>query len=284
MLERGAFRTTVLSVIWLWLVVFILLPHLFILITSFLENGDTELLQFTFTWDNYQRIFSETYLHILLNSAFIAFTVTFLCLLIGYPCAYILSRSSSSNKNILVMLLVIPFWTSSLVRTYSLIIILKTNGVINSMLLALGLIDQPLELLYTWPAVILGLVYSLLPFMILPLYSVLEKLDNKYIEAAKDLGANKFNLFFRIIIPLSMPGIVAGCMLVCLPSFSIFYIPDLLGGAKDILIGNLIKNQFLTSHDWPFGSAISMMFTLIIIMLLLAYFKSNKTANRGIEF
>lgn len=267
----------------LWLIVFVLVPHLFIFIASFLENSDTDFVKFTLTFSNYQRIFSPVYLHIFFNSIFIALCVTVCCLLLGYPFAYILSRANNNIKNFLLLLLVIPFWTSSLVRTYSLIIILKTNGIINSILMALGITEEPVQILYTWYAVIIGLVYTLLPFMILPLYSVLEKLDNKYIEAAKDLGASHFNLFFKVVIPLSMPGIIAGCMLVFLPALGIFYIPDLLGGAKDILIGNLVKNQFLTSRDWPFGSAISMIFSIIVAILLIAYFKSARIANREIE-
>ncbi len=283
MLNKGGLRSVILSVMIFWLVAFILLPHMLILIASFLENDDSNFFKFVFTLENYSRIFSSTYLHIFYNSFLIAGIVTFLCLMLGYPCAYMLSCSTPFKKNMLVLLLIIPFWTSTLVRTYSLMILLRTKGVINELLLWIGVIDAPLELLYNWAAIILGLVYSLLPFMVLPLYSVLEKLEKKYIEAAQDLGANRFNLFFKIIIPLSMPGIVAGCMLVFLPALGMFYVPDLLGGAKDILLGNLIRNQFFVARNWPFGAALSILFTVVIALMLIVHFKTAKQSDRQVE-
>ncbi len=283
MLNKGTFRTTTLAVVFVWLMAFVVLPHFFIFITSFTTADETEFVKFTFTLDNYRRIFSMVYLRVFLHSVLIAGFATFICLLIGYPVAYILSRSKPAHKSILVLLLIIPFWTSSLVRTYSLMILLKTNGVINSLLLWLGVIEMPIEMLYTWFAVMVGLVYSLLPFMVLPLYSILDKLDNKYLEAAQDLGASKWALFSKIIIPLSMPGIIAGCVLVFLPALGMFYITDLLGGAKDLLLGNLIKNQFMVARDWPFGSALSMIFTLTIGLMLIGYFKSSRGAHQEIS-
>lgn len=283
MLNKGSLRSIVLFIMIFWLIVFILLPHLLIFIVSFLENDENNFFSFIFTLENYSRIFSSTYLHIFYNSLIIASIVTVLCLVAGYPCAYMLSCSTPFKKNMLILLLIIPFWTSSLVRTYSLMILLRTKGVINELLLWIEVIDVPLELLYNWTAIILGLVYSLLPFMVLPLYSVLEKLENKYIEAAQDLGANRFNLFFKIIIPLSMPGIVAGCMLVFLPALGMFYVPDLLGGAKDILLGNLIRNQFFVAHNWPFGAALSILFTVVIAFMLIAHFKTAKYSNKQVE-
>jgi spermidine/putrescine transport system permease protein len=169
---------------------------------------------------------------------------------------------------------VIPFWTSSLIRTYAMVIILKTNGVMNSFLQWLGLIQEPIQLLYTPAAVVVGLVYSLLPFMVLPLYATIEKLDMRLIEAAKDLGARNVRIFWSIIIPLTMPGIIAGSMLVFLPALGMFYIPDLLGGAKALLIGNLIQNQFLSARDWPFGAAVSVILVLVMSLLLVLYYFS----------
>lgn len=280
MLNKGVFRNITVGIVGMWMLAFVILPHLLIFIISFLKADDINFVQFSFTLDNYYNVFSEIYLRIFYHSVLVAGIATFLCLLIGFPCAYMLSRSRPAYKNALILLLIIPFWTSSLVRTYSLMILLKTNGVINSILLWLGVIDMPLEMLYTWFAVMVGLVYSLLPFMILPLYAVLEKLDNRYLEAARDLGAGQFTLFWRIIIPLSMPGILAGCILVFLPALGMFYITDLLGGAKDLLLGNLIKNQFMIAQNWPLGAALSMSFTLIIAIMLVVYFKSTRDNNK----
>lgn len=282
MLNKGAFRNVTVAVVGVWMLAFVVLPHFFIFVASFLKADDINLVQFSFTLDNYYNVFSEIYLRIFYHSLLVAGIATFLCLLIGFPCAYILSRSRYAYKNTLILLLIIPFWTSSLVRTYSLMILLKSNGVINGILLWLGIIDMPLEMLYTWFAVMVGLVYSLLPFMILPLYAVLEKLDNRYLEAARDLGAGQFTLFWRIIIPLSMPGILAGCILVFLPALGMFYITDLLGGAKDLLLGNLIKNQFMVAQNWPFGAALSMSFTLVIAIMLVVYFRSTRNADRDV--
>jgi spermidine/putrescine transport system permease protein len=172
------------------------------------------------------------------------------------------------------LLVIIPFWTSSLIRTYSMITMLKPKGVISSILISLGIINKPLALLFTDTSVMIGLVYNLLPFMILPLLTNIERLDKKLIDAARDLGANRFTTFRRVILPLTMPGILSGCILVFLPAMTIFYIPDLLGGSKSILLGNLIQNQFLIAQNWPLGSAISVVFTLLLAVLLFIYWRS----------
>ena len=177
--------------------------------------------------------------------------------------------------------MIIPFWTSSLVRTYATVIILRTNGVLNEWLLGLGLLDEPLELLYTPTAVLLGLVYALLPFMVLPLYAALEKLDPRLFEAARDLGAGRLRIFTEIVLPLTLPGIIAGSMLVFLPALGMFYIPDMLGGAKNLLVGNLIQDQFLSARNWPLGSAASVLLTLLMGLLLWVYYLSARRAGRG---
>ena len=196
-------------------------------------------------------------LHVFWNSFYLSAVTTLLCLVIGYPFAYLIARADPRVRPYLLLLVIVPFWTSSLVRTYAMIVILNTNGLLNTLLQALGLIDEPLELLYTDGAVIAGLVYTLLPFMVLPLYAAIEKLDWRLVEAARDLGARKVRTFVSVIIPLTSPGIVAGCMLVFLPGLGMFYVADFLGGSKTTLIGNLIQRQFLSARDWPFGSAAS---------------------------
>jgi spermidine/putrescine transport system permease protein len=253
-----------------------ILPAFFMLAISFMTPYEFDFVQLPFTLNNYYKVFSPLYLKMFISSIITAFCATLICLLIGYPVAYIISHSPIYARNFLIMLLIIPFWTSSLVRTYALITLIKANGVINNILLWLNLIKEPIEVLYTPTAVMLGLIYTLLPFMVLPLYSVLEKLDKRYIEAAQDLGAGKISLFFKVIIPLTMPGIFAGCILVFLPALSLFYIVDLLGGARNLLLGNVIKNQFLIARDWPFGSALCIVFTLLIISIIFVYFKRNK--------
>jgi spermidine/putrescine transport system permease protein len=203
-------------------------------------------------------------------------------LLLGYPFAYLLSRSPVRWRPLLLLLVIVPFWTSSLVRIYAMMIVLKTQGLLNQALLALGLIAEPLDLLYTEPAVILGMLYTLLPFMILPLYAALEKLDDRLIEAARDLGAGKMTIFLRIVVPLTLPGIIAGSLLTFLPGLGMFYVADLLGGAKTLLVGNLIRDQFLSARDWPFGAAASVLLTLLMGLLLWAYYLSARRANRGL--
>jgi len=215
------------------------------------------------------------YLKIFEQSLIMAGLSTILCLLLGYPFAYGIARIQSPYKNFLILLIIIPFWTSSLIRSYSLIALLKAKGLINSLLLLLGLISEPLPILFTNTAVLIGLVYNLLPFMILPILTNVERLDNQLIDAARDLGANRFTTLRKIILPLTMPGIIAGCILVFLPAMTLFYIPDILGGAKSILLGNLIQNQFLIAQNWPFGSAISVVLTLLLTLLIFIYWRST---------
>lgn len=274
------FKWTNIATIWLWLSLFALLPILLVLITSFLENDPVKLVSWKFTLQNYIALINPLYLKVFLRSFLIAGLCTLICLCLGYPFAYILARLKSKYKSLLLFLVIIPFWTSSLIRTYAIISILKAKGLLNTILLSLGIIHQPLSILYTGTAVMIGLVYSLLPFMILPLYANIEKLDIQFIDAARDLGANTVIIFMRVILPLTLPGIVGGIILVFLPAMSMFYIPDILGGAKSLLVGNLIQNEFLSAHNWPLGSAVSMVLTLSMGLLLLVYRRVNKIGQQ----
>lgn len=269
-----------LSVIWLWLIVFALLPFCLVTLASFASHNDAHLLTLPMTIINYLQLNNSIYVKIFKQSFYIAGLCTFICLLLGYPFAYVIARMESRYKGFLILLIIIPFWTSSLIRTYSMITMLKPKGVINSILMCLGIIDKPLSLLFSDTAVMIGLVYNLLPFMILPLLTNIERLDNRLIDAARDLGANRITTFRKIILPLTMPGILSGCILVFLPAMTIFYIPDLLGGSKSILLGNLIQNQFLIAQNWPLGSAISVVFTLMLAILLLIYWRSMRKEER----
>ncbi|MDS4030069.1 MAG: spermidine/putrescine ABC transporter permease PotB [Candidatus Contendobacter sp.] len=281
MRRKEPFKLTAVGVIGFWLTAFALLPNLLLVVASLLERGGDEFVALILTLDNYRRLFDPLYLGVLLDSLWLAAATTLLCLLLGYPFAYLLTRMPARWRPLLLLLVIVPFWTSSLVRTYAMVILLQTNGWLNQLLLDLGWIAEPLELLYTESAVIAGMLYALLPFMILPLYAVLEKLDRRLIEAARDLGAGWITIFRRIILPLTLPGIVAGCLLTFLPGLGMFYVADLLGGARAMLVGNLIRDQFLSARDWPFGAAASVLLTVLMGFLLWAYYLSARRANRG---
>jgi spermidine/putrescine transport system permease protein len=271
-----------LGAIWLWLIVFALVPFGLVTLASFASHNEIHLLSLPATLVNYWQLNNAIYVKIFKQSFYIAGTCTLICLLVGYPFAYMIARLESRFKNLLILLIIIPFWTSSLIRTYSMITMLKPKGVINSILMGMGLISKPLPLLFTDTAVMIGLVYNLLPFMVLPLLTNIERLDNRLIDAARDLGANRLTTFRRIILPLTMPGILSGSILVFLPAMTIFYIPDLLGGSKSILLGNLIQNQFLIAQNWPLGSAISVVFTLLLAVLLIIYWHSMRNKSQDL--
>jgi spermidine/putrescine transport system permease protein len=266
-----------------WLVVFAAVPNLMVLAASLLTRDETRLISPFFTVENYRRFFNPVYFSVFAQSFKLALTTTALCLLFGYPFAYLVARGGWLNKNLLLLLVIIPFWTSSLVRTYALMILLKANGLVNTALIQLGLIDGPLQLMYTDAAMLLGLTYSLLPFMILPVYASIEKLDGRLLEAARDLGAGPATTFWRITLPLTLPGIIAGVMLTFLPALGMFYIADVLGGARTLLVGNLIRNQFLTARDWPLGSATSIVLNLVMAAMLFIYYRSVKTMSREVD-
>ncbi|CZF79352.1 Spermidine/putrescine transport system permease protein PotB [Grimontia marina] len=276
-------QNAIIGVIVGWLLLFVFIPNLMIIVTSFLTRDDANLIEMTFTLSNYAKLMDPLYAKVVWHSFYMAAIATLLCLLIGYPFAYIIARMPVKWRPVMLFMVIIPFWTNSLIRTYGLKIFLGTRGLLNEGLLTLGIIDKPLRIMYTEYAVMIGLVYILLPFMILPLYSSIEKLDNSYLEAAKDLGASKLQAFIKVILPLTMPGIIAGCLLVLLPALGMFYVSDLLGGAKNLLIGNVIKSQILNVRDWPFGSAASISLTVLMGLLLFAYWRVGKLINKKVE-
>ncbi|MBS0359649.1 MAG: ABC transporter permease subunit [Proteobacteria bacterium] len=264
----------------IWLTLFGLLPFVLITVASFLSHDSRHLITLPFTFNNYLEILNPIYFKIFEKSFYLAGACTLLCLLLGYPFAYILARTREPYKSLLMLLTIVPFWTSSLIRSYAIMALIKAKGILNGILMALGIIDHPLQLLFSNTAVLLALVYNLLPFMILPLFSSIERLDNRLIEAARDLGANKTTTFLKVIIPLSLPGILAGSILVFLPAMTLFYIPDLLGGSKSMLLGNLIQNQFLLTVNWPLGSATSILLTVMMLILLGIYWHFSKAKDR----
>jgi spermidine/putrescine transport system permease protein len=272
------FRNFNIGTVWLWLGLFALLPQLALFLVSFLDRGELDFFIPSFTLGNFKRLFDPAFVNIFLDSLYLASVSTIVCLLAGYPFAYLLARTGKRLRPWLLLLVVIPFWTNSLIRTYALIIILKTRGLINQLLLWLGIVDGPFSLMYTDIAVFLGLTYTLLPFMILPLYASIEKLDTRLLDAAKDLGAGTLRSFWHITLPLTSPGIVAGCILVFLPALGIFYVPEILGGATNMLLGTFIKNQFLVARDWPLGAASSILLTMILVLMALVYRLVNRKA------
>ncbi|NIY85119.1 spermidine/putrescine ABC transporter permease PotB [Vibrio hepatarius] len=276
-------QNAIIALIVGWLTLFVLIPNVMIIGTSFLTRDEANLIELTFTFDNYLRLIDPLYAKVLLHSFYMAIVATILCLIIGYPFAYIVAKMPEKWRPIMLFLVIVPFWTNSLIRTYGLKIVLGTQGILNKSLIAMEIIDKPIRLMYTETAVMIGLVYILLPFMILPLYSAIEKLDHTYVEAAKDLGANKFQIFTKVTLPLTMPGIIGGCLLVLLPALGMFYISDLLGGAKNLLIGNVIKSQVLNARDWPFGAATSIALTIAMAIMLYAYYRAGKLLNKKVE-
>jgi len=251
-----------------WLIFFGLIPHLLIFAKSLLVSEPCGHWLFSMTFMHYYKVlFSTVYLKIFWNSFSVASVCTLSCLIIAYPFAYLLAQIKSKYKPLILVLIVIPFWTSSLVRIYAIVTFLKAKGILNNTLIALGLIQEPLQLLHTNLAVMIGLVYDLLPFMILPLYTTFERLDKLYIYAARDLGAHNLSIFWRIIIPLTMPGIVSGSILVFLPAMSLFYIPIILGGSKSLFLGNLIQRHFLI-NNWALGSTLSIVLLVTLILFL----------------
>lgn len=259
---------------YIWTVLFVVIPLIYILAMSFMRRSATWGVELAFTLDSYKGIFSPTYLKVFAQSIYVALITTVSTLLIGYPFAYITAKLPKKVRSIVLMLIVVPFWTNSLVRIYGWMILLRSKGVINGLLISLGIIESPLKLLYTFSAVMVGMIYALIPFMILSIYNSCEKIDWSLVEASRDLGAGKIRAFCTVTLPLTMPGIMAGCVLVFIPSVGLFFISDLLGGAKTMLLGNLIKNELLVARNWPMGAALSIIMMLMTLVVISIYKKT----------
>jgi len=255
----------------LYLLIFIVLPLILVTVLSFLSRGTYGDVIFKFNITNYTRLFDALYGKILVFSLIVGIGTTGLCLLIGYPMAYYLARAPARQRSLLLFLILLPFWTNFIIRIYAWMMILRSGGLLDSILQWAHITNASLNILYTPTAVMIGMVYEFLPFMVLPLYTSLEKIENALLEAAADLGAPPWKAFLRVTLPLSVPGMIAGTILTFIPAMGMFVVPDLLGGAKTILIGNVIQNQFLTARDWPFGAAASMILMLLTMVLTLYY-------------
>jgi len=279
----------------LWILLFFNLPILIVLFISFVERGRAGSIRIppVYTLDNYAQLFNACssefagpacdpllYLGIFGHSVRIGLVVTLWCILLGYPLSYFISKQKQVWRDALMILVIIPFWTNFLVRTYALKQVLATEGLLNSFLMNVGLINQPLDLLFNEFAVVVGLVYGYIPFAILPMYASIEKFDHTLMEAAADLGASPARSFLRVMLPLTMPGVVAALVLVFVPVVGAFITPDIMGGGKIEMIGTLINRQFGVSRNWPFGSAMSLMLMLLVLIGVIAYFRSSTEETR----
>lgn len=265
----------------LWLSFFFVVPLLIVVAVSFASRTPYGQVIFDWTLGNYARFTETLYLSIFLDTLIVALITTVLTILLGYPLAYFIAQLPQKWQQPGLILVMIPFWINFLIRSYAWVIILRTQGVLNTILLKFGFIEQPLQMLYNEVAVMLGMVYALLPFMVLPIYVSIEQLDHRLLEAASDLGASPFTAFRKITLPLTMPGIAAGTILVFISSLGMFVVPDVMGGAKSALIGNLIQNQFLSARDWPFGGALSIVLALLSLVLIVLYYKALSAQQGG---
>jgi len=288
-------RTFVTAVPYVWLLLFFLIPFAIVLKISFsttqiamppyeplLHWAGEKMLQIQLNLGNFAFLVEDNlYWMAYLNSIFVAAVSTLICLLIGYPIAYAIARSNPSTRNILMLLVVLPFWTSFLLRVYAWIGILKNNGLLNNFLMWLGVIDQPIQMLQTDFAVYVGIVYSYLPFMILPLYANLEKLDIALLEAAADLGCKPWQAFYKVTLPLSKPGIIAGCLLVFIPAVGEFVIPSLLGDPGMLMIGKVLWTEFFNNRDWPVASAVAIALLLFLVIPIMFYQRAQDAEAGG---
>lgn len=279
--QRSGLSAWLLAPPLLWMGIFFFLPLLLVLVISFASRGTYGGVEWTFSFANYATVADPLYLKIFLRSLALAVVATALCLLLGFPLAYYIARLPVRWQGIWLLLVMIPFWTNFLVRTYAWIFMLRREGLMNSFLMGLGVIDNPVEILYTDQAVLLGLVYGYLPFMVLPLYAAIERLPRSVVEAAWDLYAPAWAVFWRVILPLTKPGAVAGCILVFIPSLGAFITPDLLGGARTMMVGNLIQHEYLVVRDWPFGSAVSFVLMGLVLAGVMVYLRAERVGNKN---
>lgn len=273
---------------------FMIMPLLIILVYSFLTPGPYGGVEPVFTTGAYTKIFLErdlfdrlafdpSTLHIIFRSVWIAIVSVIGCLVLGFPVAYYIAVQSAERRAVLLLLITIPFWTNLLIRTYCWILVLRDTGLINSSLISIGLIEEPVTMLYTEGAVALGLIYTFVPFMVLPIYASLERLDPKLIEAGRDLYCSKWEALRLVVLPLSMPGIIAGSILVFIPGIGAFIAPELLGGGKNLMLGSLVQLQFSSARNWPFGSALSMVIMAAVMISLFFYARNARKNGGGFE-
>lgn len=263
-----------------WSVIFTVVPLITIVVYSFAGRDSFGDIIYEFSLDNYKMFFTPIYMNVLWRSIKLSVYSTVICLILGYPMAYIIANAKGTKQNLMVMLFIVPLWTNFLLRTYAWMGLLRDQGIINEILMGIGLINEPIQMLYTSGAVMLGMVYNYLPFMVLPIYSILVKIDTSLLEAARDMGANEYQVFTKVLFPLSFPGVATGIIMTFMPAVSTFVISDLLGGGQTILLGNLIQNQFMAARNWQFGSAVSVLMMLMLVASM-GYFVKNSSKDGG---
>lgn len=266
---------------YLWTITFVLVALLYVVGLSFLTRGEVVGVTGDVTLANYLRLAGPEYLNVLLRSLRLAGMTTLICILIGYPFGYLMARLDPRARSIVMLLIIVPFWTNALIRLYGWRILLMSNGPLNTILLKLGIIQEPLKLLYNDGAVLLGMVYGLIPFMILPTFNTVEKLDYSVVEAARDLGASPLHAFFTVTVPLTVAGLMAGCVLVFIPSMGLFFINDLLGGSKTVLAGGLIQ-QLINSRDLPMAAALSVLLLSVTGVVIAVYRRLGGNSGAGL--
>lgn len=270
--KKSGLFLTVLP-LYLFTLCFVVGPLLYMVALSFATNGSGSSTIWSFTLENYKKIAEPVYLKSFVQSFQLAITSTLLIVLMGYPFGYFMAKLSAKWKKRMMLLIMVPFWTSSLIRMYGWILILQAKGVLNGFLMKLGLIEEPLKILYSYPAVVIGMVYALLPFMVLAVYSSVEKMDWSYVEAARDLGANAVKAFFTVTFKLTLPGLLTGVILTFIPSMGLFFIADILGGNKIVLVGSVIQDQLTRGSNWPFAAALAVVLMVLTSLMIVVYRK-----------
>ena len=265
----------------IYLAAFLIVPLGLIVFYSFMQRGRFGGIVYEFTLRNYERALDPIFVGVLVDSLVVAGITTALALVLGYPTAYVIAQLPRRWRAVALIAVVLPFWTNFLIRTYAWIVLLNSEGPLNQTLTGSGLIDEPLSILYTRPAVVAGLLYAYLPLMILPLYSSIERLDPELREAAANLGATRWRTFRDVTFPMTLPGILTGCIFVFVPSLGNFVIPELLGGGKTVMVGNLIRDQFLKARDWPFGSVLALSVIVMLVLLFLIQAWVTRRVNEG---
>lgn len=279
--SKTGFAIAMVSPVTIILILFIVIPLIYIAIMSFMTRGTYGGIVYKPTLENYKTIFNKLYMDVMAKSVGWSLISTIICLLVGYPVAYYIAFLPKKKASAIMLLLMVPFWTSSMARLYNFVILMNNSGIINNVLLKLGIIDKPIQLLYTRGAVIVGLVYCLIPFAILPLNTSIAKLDRTLIEASKDLGATAIETFLKITLPLTSGGIFASVILVFIPSLGYYYVTDIMGGGTSLVMGTLIKAQFTTAKNWPMGATISLVLIIVTILLLAIYGKKGDLDDLG---
>lgn len=268
---------------WLWIIVFFVAPLGFMVAFALGVNEGYFTVKFGLHLDQFQRLWDPIYLRIYRDTLLLAFMGTLGCLLIGFPFAYFLATRTSRYRTLLFVLVIVPFWTSLLIRTYAWVLILSEQGPLSDLLQNLGLISRPLDILYTPNAVLIGVIYDYLPLMVFPIYVAVERMDRSLVEASRDLGSGRWETFRRVTVPLTFPGIMTGCLLTFIPMMGEYVVPAILGGAKTFLVGSLVSNEILTAIDWPFGAAVSMGLVIVMVGVILLYLRVlGRRAEEGL--